>query len=303
MDILLSSAALAVGGLLAVQGAANQRLSGTLRSPIGAAAVQLLVALALVTAVAAAAGALGSVPAIARVEPSWLLLAGLASPFYITAGILLFPRIGALNAVALFVAGQLGMSLVIDTAALFGVNGHPFGWGDALGAVAVLAGVVLITRGAGGVLRWPAWAVPYGLAAGAVLPVQAAMNAALARQLDPPVTATLSFAVASAATVVLVAILVATRRVAAPKLRLLRDVPWWGWLGGGCAALYVTASFLLLPQLGAAMTVVLTVTGQQVASALLDDRGWLEMTRRPITLARAIGVLLLVAGAAAIRLW
>jgi transporter family-2 protein len=183
------------------------------------------------------------------------------------------------------------------------VTGHPFGWGDALGALAVLAGVALITRGAGAALRWPAWAVPYGLAAGAVLPVQAAMNAALARQLEPPLTATVSFAVAAAVTIALVAGLVATRRIAPPELRLLRAVPWWGWLGGGCAALYVTASFLLLPQLGAAMTVVLTVTGQQVASALLDHRGWLGMTRRPITFARSTGVLLLVAGAAAIRLW
>ena len=146
-------------------------------------------------------------------------------------------------------------------------------------------------------------AVPYGIAAGAVLPVQAAMNASIAGQVHSPLaTSTVSFAVAAAATATLVVILVLTRRVPRPQLRLLRELPWWGWLGGACAAVYVTASFLLLPHIGAAMTVVLTVTGQQVASALLDDRGWLGMTRRPLTVARAIGVLLLVGGAVAIRL-
>lgn len=38
-------------------------------------------------------------------------------------------------------------------------------------------------------------------------------------------------------------------------------------MGGVVAATYVTATFLLIPAIGAATTVALTVTGQQVASA------------------------------------
>ena len=72
---------------------------------------------------------------IARVEPSWLLLAGLASPFSHHGGHPALPTDRRLlNAVALFVAGQLGMSLVIDSLALFGIARQPFGPGDAAGA-------------------------------------------------------------------------------------------------------------------------------------------------------------------------
>lgn len=301
MDILLMTAAAIVGGLLAVQGVANNRLGGALRNPLGAAAVQLSVALVVVIVVAAAAGGLPALADLERVTPPWLLLGGLASPFYITAGILLFPRIGALTAVALFVAGQLGMSLVIDGLGLFGVPARTFGLGDAAGAAAALAGIFLIAGRTS--LRRTPWAAPYGLAAGAVLPAQAAVNAALGAHLHSPfATATVSFTVAWAAIVLLVIVLVAVRRMPRPQFGLLRGVPWWGWLGGVCAALYVTASFLLLPQIGAAVTVVLTVTGQQVASALIDHRGWLGMPRRAITVPRAVGVALLVAGAAAIRM-
>jgi transporter family-2 protein len=84
-------------------------------------------------------------------------------------------------------------------------------------------------------------------------------------------------------------------------MRPLASMPWWGWLGGLCAAAYVTATFLLIPTIGAAVTIALTVTGQQVASALIDQFGWLGMTRRALTPGRLLGLVLLIAGAVLVQ--
>jgi transporter family-2 protein len=79
-------------------------------------------------------------------------------------------------------------------------------------------------------------------------------------------------------------------------------VPWWGWLGGLIGAVYVTAVFLLIPLIGAAPTVALTVAGQQLASVAVDQYGLLRLPRRPITARRLLGVGVLLAGVALLQL-
>ena len=78
----------------------------------------------------------------------------------------------------------------------------------------------------------PGW-IALALVAGAVLPVQGAINAQLRADLDAPITAgAWSFVTAAAA------MLVVLGRSRAPRARSstrLAAVPWWGWLGA-CAA-------------------------------------------------------------------
>jgi bacterial/archaeal transporter family-2 protein len=84
-------------------------------------------------------------------------------------------------------------------------------------------------------------------------------------------------------------------------LRRLDRVPWWGWLGGLCGATYVTSVFLLIPEIGVAPTIALTVAGQQIASVFVDRYGLLRLPRRPITHVRLVGVLTLLGGVALIQ--
>lgn len=79
-------------------------------------------------------------------------------------------------------------------------------------------------------------------------------------------------------------------------------MPWWGWLGGLCGATYVTSVFVLLPEIGAAPVVVLTVAGQQLASVAVDRYGLLRLPKRPISRRRLTGVAVLLAGVALITL-
>src|SRR4029450_12478831 len=94
-----------VGSLLAVQAAANVQLSAAVGSPFGASTLQLGIGAAVLFALALAAGALGAFDGLGHVK-AWHLMGGGGAAVYITAGILLFPRLGAVVSVGLFIAGQ-----------------------------------------------------------------------------------------------------------------------------------------------------------------------------------------------------
>src|ERR671916_966205 len=85
---------LAVGALLALQAAANVQLSTATGSPFGASTLQLAIGATLLLAVTLVAGSLDALGGLDRAEP-WHLVGGLASAIYITSGIVLFPRLGA----------------------------------------------------------------------------------------------------------------------------------------------------------------------------------------------------------------
>jgi bacterial/archaeal transporter family-2 protein len=303
MQALALPLLLLVGSLLALQAAANVQLSAAMTSPFGASALQLGIGAALLVTLAAVVGSLGAVELLGDVEP-WTLAGGLGSAVYITAGILLFRRIGALVAVGLFVAGQMLASLLLDGFGWLGVPREPLGVPALLGAGAVVAGAWLIVRAqAGAVERVAPDRIVLGLLAGAVLPLQGAINAQLRAELDAPITVgALSFIVATGAMALVLAVALALAGAPRPRVAPLRGVPWWGWLGGLCGATYVTSVFLLIPEIGAAPTIALTVAGQQLASILVDRYGLLRLPRRAITPRRLVGVAILLAGVALIQL-
>jgi bacterial/archaeal transporter family-2 protein len=299
METLAIPFLLLVGALLAVQAGANVQLSAAMGHAAGASALQLCVGAALLTALAAVLGGLGALAVLDDVA-AWHLVGGLGSAVYITAGILLFPRLGAVVTVGLFIAGQMLASLALDAAGALGVAREPLAAGAAVGAAAVMAGAVLIVRAQTGLdaVRGRGWWAALGIAAGAALPVQGAINAQLRADLDAPVTAgAWSFVVAAAA---MIAVLAVTGMRGA-RVDRLGSVPWWGWLGGVCGATYVTAVFLLIPEIGVAPTIGLTVAGQQVASVLVDRHGLLRLPARPISATRLAGVATLLAGVALIQ--
>jgi bacterial/archaeal transporter family-2 protein len=298
---------LVVGSLLALQAAANVQLSAAMASPFGASTLQLGIGAALLIAVAALAGSLGALGLLDEAEP-WQLVGGLGSALYITAGILLFPRLGALVAVGLFIAGQMLASLLLDGFGWLGVEQDAPGAAALTGALAVGAGVWLIVRaqaGAGALevaARERGGWVVLGLAGGAVLPIQGAINAELNAELDAATAVgAFSFLVATAGMALVLGGYLAAG-APRPRVEPLRGVPWWGWLGGLCGATYVTAVFLLIPEIGAAPVVVLTVAGQQLASVAVDRYGLLRLPRREISRRRLAGVALLLCGVALITL-
>jgi bacterial/archaeal transporter family-2 protein len=296
-----------VGSLLALQAAANVQLSTAVGSPFGASALQLAIGAIALLALTVVVGTVGAFGLVDHARP-WHLIGGIGSAVYITAGILLFPRLGALVAVGLFIAGQMAASLLLDGFGWLGVEREPLDAAAVGGALAVVIGAALIVRaqagdraleGARGRGGW----VLLGLIAGAVLPVQGAINAQLRVDLDAPIAVgALSFVVATLTMATLLGVLLAVAAIRRPRPSGLASVPWWGWLGGLCGATYVVSVFALIPEIGVAPTVALTVAGQQLASVMVDRYGLLRLPRREISARRLLGVGVLLAGVALIQL-
>ena len=136
------------------------------------------------------------------------------------------------------------------------------------------------------------------LVAGALMPLQAGVNAQLARWVGHPVTASLvSFAVG---TLVLFAYSAAARPEL-PGFGSLAAAPWWVWAGGLFGAVFVTAAAAFAPRLGAATFISVTIAGQVLVSVLLDHFGAVGFAERPVTPLRLLGALLLVAGVLMVR--
>lgn len=129
---------------------------------------------------------------------------------------------------------------------------------------------------------------------GAVLPLQALINARLGVFIGGPVwAATISFFVGSCG----LALFQLLRGATLPSASVLNS-PWWLWIGGLLGAYYVAAATFTVPKLGAAVLVTLVILGQLVASVLLDHYGVLAEGVRPITWQRGLGVAMLFVGAA-----
>ena len=134
------------------------------------------------------------------------------------------------------------------------------------------------------------FALLFAIAIGALLPLQALINARLGQLTFGPLFAALaSFAVG---TLALLAVWLAAVR---PDAAAWQMPPWWAWTGGLIGAAFVFAATLLVPRLGAAALICLVVAGQLAGSLLLDHFGVLQ-TRQPVDAMRLFGMLLVAAG-------
>lgn len=140
------------------------------------------------------------------------------------------------------------------------------------------------------------WIVMVAIA-GAMLPVQAGLNAKVGKIIESPVHGSLiSFVVGSLG---LLAYVLITRQHYQPAE--IKNIPIEAWASGLLGAFYVTVVILAFPRLGAALTFGLIVSGQLLLSVTLDHFRILVAHPQPFNWYRLAGVLLIVAGVVIIR--
>ena len=138
------------------------------------------------------------------------------------------------------------------------------------------------------------------LAAGAMLPFQAGMNARLAHFVESPIRASLvSFVVG---TVVLLVLSIAIFKPL-PSGSKLAGAPWWVWVGGVLGAFYVVVTVVSAPRVGAATLIAALIAGQMVASLVVDHFGWVGFPVHHVSAGRVVGLVLLFAGVLLVRLF
>ena len=136
------------------------------------------------------------------------------------------------------------------------------------------------------------------ITAGAVLPIQAALNTKMGKAVGDPVYAALiSFVIGS---VGLLLYALATK-VDLSQLSNAGAVNWSVWTAGLLGAFYVAAVIILVPKLGTALTFGLVVGGQLGLSLLLDHYGLLGVPVHAINWQRIVGIALIIGGVLLIR--
>jgi bacterial/archaeal transporter family-2 protein len=81
------------------------------------------------------------------------------------------------------------------------------------------------------------------------------------------------------------------------KIRDWQTLPWYMLIAGIWGViLYLTIS-VTLPRLGGTMVVTLIIVGQLLVGIVIDNFGWLSVPVHPISVARILGVGVLLAGA------
>ena len=140
----------------------------------------------------------------------------------------------------------------------------------------------------------------FALVAGAMIPFQAGLNGQLSTWVAGPMRAALvSFAIGTLA--LLAATLAFSRGW--PGTARLADAPSWVWIGGLLGAFYVFGSIVTAPRLGAMTFVAAVLAGQSLASVLVDHFGWVGFEEQPLSAGRVVGLLLLAAGVALVRIF
>ncbi len=142
------------------------------------------------------------------------------------------------------------------------------------------------------------WFIFLAIAAGMMMPTQAAINNKLAGYVESPIlSAFISFAVG---TVALFLYIVATG-IPLGNLTNAKNAPVVAWLGGVLGAFFVASAVILVPRIGVALTFSLIIAGQMLITLVIDHFGWLGVDVRPISWPRALGAALITIGVVLIR--
>ena len=106
--------------------------------------------------------------------------------------------------------------------------------------------------------------------AGALLPFQAVLNAAVGRSLGHPLSAAVvNFIIGFAGLITLATVL----RVPFPQLGSLGTLPWYYWIGGGLAgAFFVFTSLFAAPRIGVTALLAGVLAGQLLAGVIMVRR-------------------------------
>ena len=307
---MLVITALLMGMLVPVQTAANARM----RTSVGPAFVVTLVSFAvssLLLSVVSVVNGIPILPTAAQIAnvPWWGWTGGVIALFTITVTIYLFRALGQLQTAILPLLGQLLFSLVIDHFGLFGSVCVPLSVQRLVAMCLLISGVLLIvvvpnlgkskmaqpTTGRH-ILLWQIT----GIVAGCLMASIGAIYGWLGVCLGSAVQAsTVSFLIATA---VIAAVCIGNGQLRRVRGAFAKGNPWWMWLGGVCGAISVFGNAWLIPQIGAGAFFMAFLLGQMALSLLMEGHGWMGAMKRRITPVQIVGIALMMAGVAMLRL-
>jgi transporter family-2 protein len=143
---LLIIIALVSGAILPIQATINFRLSKNTGGPIIAAFISFAVGTIGLFLYLITTRQVNLRVFFANPSPWWIWIGGLIGAIYVSSIVFLVPRLGVALAFSLVIAGQMITAMIFDNFGWLGVNLQPISFGKIIGALLLIAGVVLIRR-------------------------------------------------------------------------------------------------------------------------------------------------------------
>ncbi|MBA4501727.1 DMT family transporter [Marinobacterium marinum] len=138
------SLAFVAGMMMPLQAGVNSTLALHGNGAVWASGISFLIGTLTLLGVVLAMRYEVPLPAQLKQAPWWAWTGGFMGALFVATGAFLAPRIGAATMVALLVAGQLIMSVILDHLGWATFPQHDINLGRILGVLCLLVGVVLI---------------------------------------------------------------------------------------------------------------------------------------------------------------
>ncbi|HIW13183.1 MAG TPA: DMT family transporter [Candidatus Salinicoccus stercoripullorum] len=243
-----------------------------------------------------------------KLSPSYMMdqdisyiwfVGGLMGVIYLTGNVLLLPKIGAALTVIMTVAGQMVIGLLIDTFGWFDADIQPINIFRVLGIIIMIAGIIFMNykkKSARQAEESSNIWLAFGLFTGAMPPIQTAVNSALRHEVDSFFFASLVSFIVGAAALLILSLIIARHIRFVTYDHTIGSIRPWHFIGGALGALYVTTNIVLMPHLGATLTLMTVIFGQMLMGLLIDHFGLLGIHKNPIDTRRITGVIMILSG-------
>lgn len=243
-------------------------------------------------------------------EPFWIWCGGICGVIFLTGNILLFQKVGGVQTVILPVMGQILMGLLVDNFGWFYSNKSPLTFIRLVGAVLVVVGVAIVSTSKQletvkviekeNKLELTFWRI-FGVLIGMLSASTTAINGYLGKIVESPVKASVVSFVVGVIFLFIICLIMHIKN-GSPENIVLENKPWWMWIGGFFGAIFILANAYLARTIGTGMAVIVVLIGSTSGGLLIDQFGLFESPKKSITLRKIIGILIMIVGAACIRL-
>lgn len=132
------------GAVIPLQAGANAMLSRALGHPLSAALVSLALSALLIVPLLWLMRVPMPQPGALAGQPRWIWLGGVAGTIYVTAAVIMAPRLGAAGFMLALIAGQIFAALLIDHLGAVGFPRRPLDPMRLAGAGLVMLGVLVM---------------------------------------------------------------------------------------------------------------------------------------------------------------
>jgi len=146
LKYVLTTVALLIGGLLAIQGSINSQLGSYLKHPIQAAFVNFLVGTFCLLLFNLLMRTGAPKMSVLTQIPYYLFLGGILGAIFVSSVVILIPKIGVATMLGASIGGQMILAAIIDHYGFFNLTVHPISSGRIIGIIFLIAGIFLIQR-------------------------------------------------------------------------------------------------------------------------------------------------------------